>query len=157
MPHGSCNFFCKKLICMQTLFRSTEFYYNLFLPPVLKDGISKAWHDHGIQSFDKRYEGHTCLSNNYNRNTFSPLNSSSTYRLDIIFRHGIKIVSLSPLEAILFDKSDPKGFISFIYGNSSRRGLVLSAMLNLNGEKTWSIYLLMMSGQWYTRKLRLCL
>lgn len=62
---------------------------------------------------------HLCLSNNYNtnfHNTFSLLNFSlSTYRLDIIFSR-LSNHSLSPLKAILFDKRDPKGFISVIYG-----------------------------------------
>lgn len=52
----------KKMNCKQTLFRSTAFYYNLFIPPALKDGIAKQWYDRGIQTFDKLYEEDTLMS-----------------------------------------------------------------------------------------------
>lgn len=69
MPNGT----CKKLNCRQTQFRSTAFYYNLFLPPVVKAGISKPWYDHGIQSFDRRYEGDTLVFRTTTAEILSPL------------------------------------------------------------------------------------
>lgn len=62
------------------MFRFTAFCYNLFVPPVLKDGIAK----HGIQTFYKLYNGDIPMS-------FEQLQqklyifSLSSYKLDIIF------------------------------------------------------------------------
>lgn len=57
-----CTDLRKKMNCKQTLFRSTAVYYNLFLPPDLKDGITKQWYDCGIQTFKKLYEEDTLMS-----------------------------------------------------------------------------------------------
>lgn len=107
--------------CKQTMFRSTAFYYNPFLPPVLKDGIAKQWYDQGIQTFDKFYEEDTLMS-------FEQLQQKCTLPSKFFFkylqiRHYIQTqqggrlskLPLSPLEAILAEKKGPKGLISFIY------------------------------------------
>ncbi len=117
-----CVDLCKKLNCRQTLFRSTAFYYNLVLPPVLKDGISKQWYDHGIQTFDKLYEGDTLMSFEQLQQKY--LLPSKFFLKYLQVRHYIQTqkggrlsnLPLSPLEAMLFDKRGPKGFLSFIYG-----------------------------------------
>lgn len=104
------------------MFRSTAFYYNFCLPPVFKDGFSKQWYDPGIQTFDKLYEGDTLMSfEQLQHKYFLPSKFFFKY---LQVRHYIQTqqggrlsnLSLSPLEAILFDKRDPKGFISVIYG-----------------------------------------
>jgi len=112
--------------CKQTLFRSTAFHYNLFLPSALKDGITKQWYDCGIQTFEELYDGDTLMSfEQLQQKFYLPPKFFFKY---LQVRHYIQTqqgghlsdLSLSPLEDIMSNKNDPKGLLSFIYGKLSQ-------------------------------------